>query len=106
MGRCLPSPMFGVDGARDIQSSGPAAFTAPDLEMSPEIVGNVSLYHSTPGVLCVAALLADAQADEVRRRRAIEHFVAAAATEEARAERVFGLSVFSLAAASCLILSV
>ena len=77
---------------RDIQSSGATAFTAPDLEMSPELVGHVSLYHSSPGVLCVAALVADAQADEVRRKQAVERFVAAAAAEEARAELVFGLA--------------
>ena len=77
---------------RDIQSSAAAAFTAPDLEMSPELVGHASLYHSSPGVLCVAALVADAQADEARRKHAVERFVAAAAAEEARAELVFGLS--------------
>ena len=77
---------------RDIQSSGAAAFTAPDLEMSPELVGHVSLYHSSPGVLCVAALVADAQADEARRKQALEQFAAAAAAEETRAELVFGLA--------------
>ena len=54
---------------RDIESSAATAFTAPDLEMSLDVVGKVSLYHSSPGVICVAALVADAQADEVRRRR-------------------------------------
>lgn len=77
---------------RDVQSAQASAFTAPDLEMSPALVGNVSLYHSTPGVLCVAALVADAQADELRRKRAVERFVAAAAADEARTELVFGLS--------------
>lgn len=77
---------------RDLQSSGAAAFTAPDLEMSVDVAGRVSLYHCGPGVLCVAALVADAQADEVRRRHAIERFVAAAGGDERRAELVFGLS--------------
>ena len=77
---------------RDVQSAAATAFTAPDLEMSPALVGHVSLYHSTPGVLGVAALVADAQADELRRRRAVERFVAAAAADEARTELVFGLA--------------
>ncbi len=77
---------------RDIESAGAAAFTAPDLEMSPELVGHASLYHSSLGVLCVAALVADAQADEARRKQAVERFVAAASADEARAELVFGLS--------------
>lgn len=67
------------------------AFTAPDLEMSLDVVGRVSLYHSDPGVLCVTALVADAQADDVRRKHAIERFVAAAADEQ-RVELVFGLA--------------
>ena len=77
---------------RDIESCSPTAFTAPDLEMSPELVGKVSFYHSSTGVYCVAALVADAQADEVRRKRAVEKFVAAAIADESRAELVFGLS--------------
>ncbi len=77
---------------RDMESSASTAFTAPDLEMNPELVGKVSLYHSNPGVICVAALVADAQADEVRRKRAITQFVTAANNDESRAELVFGLS--------------
>ena len=77
---------------RDLQSPGATAFIAPDLEMSAELVGQVSLYHSSPGVLCVAALVADAQADEARRQQAVERFVAAAAADDARGELVFGLS--------------
>lgn len=75
---------------RDIESSGPAALTAPDLEMSPELVGNVSFYHSVPGVLCVSALVADAQSDEIRLSRLVKQFAAAAAADEPRVELVFG----------------
>lgn len=77
---------------RDIQYSGAVAHTAPDLEMSTDFVGQVSLYHSSPGVFYVAALVADAQADEARREQAVERFVAAAGAEETRTELVFGLA--------------
>jgi eukaryotic-like serine/threonine-protein kinase len=77
---------------RDIESLRPAALTASDLEMSQELVGNVSLYHAIPGVLCVAALVADSQEDEARRRCAVKQFVTAAIAHEDRAELVFGIS--------------
>lgn len=77
---------------RDMDSSSATAYTTPDLEMSPELVGKVSLYHSSPGVICIAALVADAQMDEVRRRRAVEQYVTAASAGEYRAELVFGLA--------------
>jgi serine/threonine protein kinase len=75
---------------RDLHS--PGAFTAPDLEMSPDVIGQVSFYHSSPGVFCVAALVADAQADDTRRKGAVQRFITAAAAEEARSELVFGVS--------------
>ena len=81
---------------RDVQSVSAAAFTAPDLEMSTELVGHSSLYHSSPGVFCVAALVADAQADEARRMQAVERFVAGAAADESRTELVFGLAGYLL----------
>ncbi|MDI1461268.1 lanthionine synthetase LanC family protein [Catellatospora sp. KI3] len=75
---------------RAFESAGPAAFTAPDLEMTPELVGEVSLFHFRPGALCVAALVADAQSDEVRCTQAVESFIASAAARDPRAEVVFG----------------
>lgn len=77
---------------RAVHGSGTSAFTAPDLEMTQEQTGTVSLYHAAPGVFCVAALVADAQADEERRKLHVEQFVAAAAGEEERGELVFGLA--------------
>ncbi len=76
----------------DIETLGAAALTAPDLEMGPELVGNVSLYHSIPGALCVAALVAEAQSDEIRLAKLVNQFAAAAAADEARAELVFGIA--------------
>jgi serine/threonine-protein kinase len=75
---------------REIESLGPAAFTAPDLEMSPELIGRASFYHSFPGPLCVAALVAESRFDEIRLARLVKRFAAAAAADDARAELVFG----------------
>lgn len=77
---------------RDIGSMGPAALSAPDLEMSPELIGTVSFYHSVPGALCVGALVAESQSDEVRLARLVKQFAAAAAADEARLELIFGLA--------------
>ena len=77
---------------REIASTASAAFTAPDLEMSPELIGKVSFYHSAPGALCVAALVAESRCDEVRLARLVKQFAAATAADEARLELVFGLA--------------
>ncbi len=84
--------VFSHAALRDQRDSGEGAFRAPDLEMSQEVVGHASLYHASPGVFCVAALVADAQADEERRRWALERFSESCALEEPRAELVFGLA--------------
>ncbi|MDM0028342.1 lanthionine synthetase LanC family protein [Variovorax saccharolyticus] len=77
---------------RDLNSSGTTAFTAPDLDMSSERLGTLSLYHAAPGVLCVAALVANAQADHERRWALVERFVAAASGQDTRGEIVLGLA--------------
>ena len=55
-------------------------------------MGDVSLFHSTPGVSCAAVLVADAQAEPVRRHDAVGRFVSSISAEEPRAELVFGVS--------------
>ena len=52
------------------------AFYEPDLELTPETIGEVSLFHSMAGVHWVRALVSGAMGDAVAANRAIEAFVA------------------------------
>jgi serine/threonine-protein kinase len=56
------------------------AFFNPEIQITPEMVGRVSPYHSASGVHAVAALVATAQADPLALIQSVETFVAA--TEE------------------------
>ena len=75
---------------RDLATAPDAALHGPDLELTPDVVGQTSLYHSAPGVHAVAALVAHARADLEQRRRAVEAFVASARQPEPRLELAFG----------------
>ncbi len=52
------------------------AFYEPDLELTPETIGEVSLFHSMSGVHWVRALISGAMGDAGGARRAVEAFVA------------------------------
>ena len=54
------------------------ALSSPALDITPESVGSVSLYHGAPGVYCVQALLSHARGDVVSRDEAVSRFVSAA----------------------------
>lgn len=75
---------------RDLVAAPDTALSGPDLELTPDIVGQTSLYHAAPGVHAVAALVAHARADAGQRRRAVEAFVASARQPEPRLELAFG----------------
>jgi len=63
---------------------------APELGLEADTVGRSALYHSATGIHCVDALVACAIDDRVRAERAIERFLAAAETDEARDDLTTG----------------
>jgi len=77
---------------RDLATASDTALYGPDLELTPDVVGETSLYHAAPGVHAVAALVAQARADAGQRRLAVEAFVASARQPEPRLELAFGVS--------------
>ena len=52
----------------------PGAFVSPEMEMTEEVVGAVSPYHTASGLAAVRALVAHAQGDEPAAREAAGHF--------------------------------
>jgi len=77
---------------RAIRKSPERALSCPDLELTPALVGKVSLYHSSVGVHCVEALVANARADEAQRIAAVESFVEAGSHDDQRVELAFGIA--------------
>lgn len=55
----------------------PRAFHNPELELTPEVIGSSSLYHTESGVHCVQALISQALGDLVSVQEALEAFVSA-----------------------------
>jgi serine/threonine-protein kinase len=75
------------------------AFYAPEREITPEMAGRVSPYHTATGPLCVRALVAHAQGDPATQQRAVERFVAAAREPCANPDLTLGRAGVLLAAA-------
>ncbi len=55
-------------------AAGPGAFLNPAMEMTAEVVGRVSPYHTASGLAAVRALVAHAQGDSGSARDAAAHF--------------------------------
>ena len=64
--------------AREVASAGAAGFYNPEIQITPEIVGEGSPYHSPSGVHAAAALIARAQGDVGAQAAATAAFLAAA----------------------------
>jgi serine/threonine-protein kinase len=60
----------------------PTAFHGDEAHLSPEHVGEISLWHAEPGVHLVRALVASGQADSTRMRAAIADYAAAAGPQK------------------------
>ncbi len=64
--------------AREIAAAGEAGFYNSDIQITPDVVGEGSPYHSPSGVHAVAALIARAQGDVGTQAAATAAFLAAA----------------------------
>jgi serine/threonine-protein kinase len=69
--------LWATRAARDLASD--QAFFSSELEITPEIVGPVSPYHTASGVSCVQALIAQAMGDVVSQQSGLDGFLAASA---------------------------
>lgn len=61
--------------AYDYLKRGDAAFYATDIEITPETVGAVSIYHSATGVHLVQALISAAMGDDNAFQRSVFNFI-------------------------------
>jgi serine/threonine-protein kinase len=68
----------------------PNSFWNPQLEITKEIFGERSLYHTVAGVHCVEALLAHARADGITQQAAIDAFIDAAGEPCSHVDVAFG----------------
>lgn len=80
----------------------PDAFFSPDEGLDPTTIGNVSTFHTTSGVACVRAQIANAMGDEYGQRAAIDSFLAASSVSCESLDLTLGRSGTLLAAASLL----
>jgi eukaryotic-like serine/threonine-protein kinase len=71
--------LWATRSARDVERSD--AFYNPDIDITPEIVGRISPYHTASGVYLVQLLIARAQGDLLTQQMAMERFLAAAQQE-------------------------
>ncbi len=83
--------------ARDMESDG--AFYNPAIEISREMVGESSIYHSPSGVFAVAALIARAMADPQAQAAALAGFLEVAQRPAAGLDLTLGRSSVLLGAA-------
>ena len=85
---------------RAIRELGPDdAFYNKEIEITPEIVGKSSPYHSPSGVYAVATLVATAAADPMSQAEGLAGFIAAAAQPAAGLDLTVGRSGILLSAA-------
>jgi serine/threonine-protein kinase len=75
------------------------SFYAPEIDITPEIVGRVSPYHTASGVHAVQALIAHALGDSASQREAVAAFLAAAREPCDNPDLTLGRSGVLLAAA-------
>ncbi len=68
--------LWSARSARDVGR--PDAFYSTEIEITPEIVGRISPYHTASGVYAVQMLIARAQGDLLTQQQAIEAFLSAA----------------------------
>ena len=53
------------------------SFYSPELDITPETVGQISAYHTASGIHCVQALISHAMGDMASQQAAIDAFIAA-----------------------------
>ncbi|MBV8827821.1 MAG: protein kinase, partial [Acidobacteriaceae bacterium] len=60
----------------------PGAFYSDQIEITPEVVGKISPYHTASGIHAVQALIASAMGDVVGQQNALDEFIAAVNASE------------------------
>jgi len=68
--------LWSARSAHDV--AGPDAFYSSKIEITPEIVGRISPYHTASGVHAVQLLIARAQGDLLTQQQAVESFLSTA----------------------------
>jgi serine/threonine protein kinase len=71
--------LWAARSARDVER--PDAFYNSDIDITPEIVGHISPYHTASGVYAVQLLIARAQGDLLTQQMAMEQFLSAVGQE-------------------------
>jgi serine/threonine protein kinase len=71
--------LWAARSARDVVR--PDAFYNSDIDITPEIVGHISPYHTASGVYAVQLLIARAQGDLLTQQMAMEQFLSAVGQE-------------------------
>lgn len=61
--------------ARAEQARGESAFYNPDLDITPAVVGRISLYHTGSGIHCARALLGQAYGNQAWMRQGAEQYL-------------------------------
>jgi serine/threonine protein kinase len=71
--------LWAARSAREVEQ--PDAFYNKDIDITPEIVGRISPYHTASGVYAVQLLIARAQGDLLTQQMAMEQFLSAVGQE-------------------------
>ena len=77
--------LWGARAARDIEAED--AFYSTTIEITPEVVGRVSPYHTASGIHLVRGLIGRAMSDVVSQQAAVSEYVAAATAHGLRESR-------------------
>jgi serine/threonine protein kinase len=68
--------LWGERASRDARLDD--AWYCPDIEITPELVGRISPYHTESGVYFIKALIANSMGDVMTQQNAVDSFIAAA----------------------------